>query len=46
MLKFDFDIVYRSGCENKTADALSRKPLEERELKVLSFAILVGVDKI
>lgn len=46
MLEFDFDIVYRSGCENKAVDALSRKPIEERELKVLSFAIPVGVDKI
>ncbi|XP_044500293.1 uncharacterized protein LOC123221524 [Mangifera indica] len=46
MLGFDFDIVYRPGCENKAADALSRKPGSDGEFKVISIQIPVGVNVI
>lgn len=46
MLGFDLDIVYRPGCKNKVANALSRKPSGGGELKALSMAVLIGVEKI
>lgn len=47
MLGYDFEIIYRSRCENKAADALSRNPkFYEQELLAISTVQLVEAEEI
>lgn len=46
MLNYDFEILHKPRCENKTVDALSRNPMFLGELQKLLVANLTGREEL